>query len=146
MRDGWFYPQGLLFGARLNRLTYLAAHGFVGAVGKVSDWLYDAGWIYASAGVSTSAMAVLIVATSRRLHDLGRSGWWQLPINGPLLALSAISPFVSKEAFKAIFDRITGQGLIAWLVCAALFSLGLILIPGRKGENRYGAPPPVFGF
>ena len=66
----------------------------------------------------------------RRLHDIGRAGWWML-----LFALPYLGWIASVEN--------GGQGVIA----AILFLLGLVVLvvllvqPGAIADNRYGQNP-----
>lgn len=81
--------------------------------------------------VLTAPMFALFV---RRLHDLGRSGWWVLLIGG-LFALGQILPLL-----PILLDR---PNLIisapAMLFMVALFLL--CVLPGAPGANRYGQNP-----
>ncbi len=70
----------------------------------------------------------------RRLHDIGRSGWWSV-IQIPM---SLMSP-------RAIYDHsITGPVHVAldiFFIVITLYALTLLLVPGSKGDNRFGPPP-----
>ncbi|MNN99376.1 hypothetical protein D3C81_2190010 [compost metagenome] len=79
-----------------------------------------AGWLVAAALLYSAACLL-----SQRLHDRGRSGWWSGPI---LLAFAMAWPRP-----QAPFDWIA-LGLLV------LVAVDLILLPGQKAFNRYGAP------
>lgn len=82
------------------------------------------GW--ASLLVSLVTLVPTLAVATRRLHDVGRSGWWQLAIYLPL-------PFMFLGAFI---------GAVAGL--AFLVLLGLLLFwlarPGETAANAYGPP------
>ena len=67
----------------------------------------------------------------RRLHDLGRSGWFAPVIN----------VVVNLSGFAAMALMPDGTGaLIALLIyLASLVVMGVL--PGEPGSNKYGAPP-----
>ena len=60
---------------------------------------------------------------SKRLHDRGRSGWWS--------AIILIAIFMVWPAPTGFFD------FIAVIVLAWAF-VDLALMPGERGDNRYG--------
>lgn len=66
----------------------------------------------------------------RRLHDMGRSGWWMMLIYLPWLATlaSGDNPSLTLVAAGALL-----LGGISWIV--------MMLLPGEAGENAYGMPP-----
>lgn len=98
------------------------------------------------------AVAVASVAnTFRRMHDLGLSGFW-------LCYLSFLGlPFVyfayimdADESAKQVIERIKGAGSpwLGWILAflcwpvGSFFGLVLILLsPGHRADNRYGANP-----
>ena len=74
-----------------------------------------------------------LAVTSRRLHDIGRRGWWQLIVYVPLIANDTG------------LTRALGGGLLVMLVVLVqLIGVGALLIwlirPGIEGENRFGLP------
>ncbi|MGH7027524.1 DUF805 domain-containing protein [Brevundimonas sp.] len=79
------------------------------------------GWVVAAALLYSGACVV-----SQRLHDRGRSGWWSGLI---LLAFAMAWPRP-----QAPFDWVA-LGLLI------LVAVDLVLLPGQKAFNRYGAPP-----
>lgn len=94
-----------------------------------------------------------LTVSFRRLHDIGRSGWWLgaaiiLFIIG-LIALAASSvsfgpDWTDDEAlFRALFSA---KSLFVWLPIIAAILLGIIifvfsLLDSEKGENKYGPSP-----
>ena len=76
-----------------------------------------------------------ILASGRRLHDLGRSAWWSIVpfamgfIKGFLGGVGVVFPFTDAQ----------------WSAVLGLVSLGLMVLlgswPGDKAANRFGPPP-----
>jgi uncharacterized membrane protein YhaH (DUF805 family) len=56
--------------------------------------------LYAAFAVAT--LLPSISATTRRLHDTGRSGWWQLIVVVPLVGLIVLLVFLSQEGKKDV--------------------------------------------
>lgn len=107
-----------------------------------------------------------LAVTSRRLHDIGKSGWWQLAWCAALAlawGIAVVILFIGLAfAFAAFGDWILTLGtggdlsdiilavlpaLLAFIVAAAV-TLGLIVWAiiwmarqGESGENRYGPDP-----
>jgi uncharacterized membrane protein YhaH (DUF805 family) len=78
-----------------------------------------------------------IAVATRRLHDTGRSGWWQLILYGPYLLLLLLRPGIGAGMGTIAIAGIVS--LIA-LVCAIVL-LVFVALPGNPGENRYGPNP-----
>lgn len=106
--------------------------------GRAEYWLYVAicfglsfilGQISDSASVSMTGIMLFVQA--RRLHDLGRTGWWALAVTfGPV---AVMLPFLVLGLFTAT--------LVGIAVEVALMIL-LGALPGEPGENRFGRPRP----
>ncbi|MEI9904952.1 MAG: DUF805 domain-containing protein [Asticcacaulis sp.] len=60
---------------------------------------------------------------AKRLHDRGRSGWWAAVI---LLAIAVVC-----RCRSAFFDFV-GVVVLVWAV------VDLCVMPGERGDNRYG--------
>lgn len=69
-------------------------------------------------------------AASRRLHDRGLSGWWQL------LGLIPIAGYIfARSFFPSLMPFLAAASAAAFLIVMAL------CVPkGDPGENKYGAP------
>ncbi len=115
----------LLFSSsgRLSRTPFLAGMGCVLGV----LWLYDR-WVGGALRLLTgwAVLAVLLFSgcclTSRRLHDLGRAGWWTAGLWALFLVAWPPSPSVARQACAGVL-----------LACG----VALCVIPGQ-GQNRFG--------
>ena len=96
------------------------------------------------------SLAVLLPAwgvLTRRLHDVGRSGWWVILYALISLAFVVFALFVGYTDFADKLNEghpgllITlGVALLVLLVMGLLFFIWCI-IPGHKGDNKYGPDP-----
>jgi uncharacterized membrane protein YhaH (DUF805 family) len=79
-------------------------------------------------------------ATTRRLHDSGRTGWWVLP--------QAILLGTGMAGFMKIFGALAiDDGLFALMFLNNIIYLGWValliffaVLPGDEGINRFGDP------
>jgi uncharacterized membrane protein YhaH (DUF805 family) len=91
---------------------------------------------------------------SRRLHDMGRSGWTQLVMWGVwivavvlALVLGAGGAIMAMaNGGHADYGALAGAGLAFLVLCLALlinlvFVLWVGLSPSQAGDNAYGPPP-----
>ncbi|MDO5484313.1 MAG: DUF805 domain-containing protein [Desulfovibrionaceae bacterium] len=121
---------------------------FAGRASRSEFWWFSlvtwlvCGWLlhtfpFASLSASVSIVAVLAFAppwlavTARRLHDVGRSGWWQ----APALALLVLAGLLAREGGITLA---LGLGL-ALLVAG--FGAWVLSRPGTDGPNRFGPDP-----
>ena len=123
-------PSGFagLAGNRLNRKTYLIASALLIALSIGLGFL--PGGARATGPVFTLFFIRLYAA---RLHDLGRSGWWQLGLYGVQIAVVV----AVLAAGLASVDLALGAVFIVQL----LFTAALGAVPGQPGENRFGPAP-----
>ncbi|MGE0054266.1 MAG: DUF805 domain-containing protein [Hyphomicrobium sp.] len=91
-----------------------------------------------SAGVAAFAMAML---NTKRLHDVGKSGWWQI--------ISLLSLPLIAGAYAALYQDSPVLALMLSLA-ATVFSLwGLWILfemwfkQGHTDDNRFGAAPKI---
>ncbi|MCH9809027.1 MAG: DUF805 domain-containing protein [Alphaproteobacteria bacterium] len=113
-------------------------------------------WLSQSPIVHTAATVVelgcLWIATSaaiKRLHDLGRTGWW---VPGFLLALFVWTLLVSFGSFLTMGDAVTQIGSPQFIihVCVVMVppvaaTIWLHFAPGNPGRNKYGPEPDETG-
>ena len=68
-----------------------------------------------------------------RLHDIGRSGWWQAWLYAVQIALVAAGAVAGDEALSLM--------TVAGLALQLIFTVVLGAIPGQAGPNRFGPAP-----
>lgn len=115
--------RGWLSG-RANRKEYWLFIAAVFGVGLVLSSLPPAGQ---SVGVGVVTMVQI-----RRLHDIGRTGWWVVANLGlqVVTAVGLIAANPPASVFSAVVAVVTLIP-IAWLGA----------LPGEPFENRFGPPP-----
>lgn len=106
-------------------------------------------------GASIGMMVAWSLVFSRRLHDLGRTGWWVAAMYGLQLALVVAGLLVGGEGAVALLRGDTAGaenaegypfaamflGLVAALLVQLAFTVWLGVVRGTPGENRFGTPP-----
>ena len=114
-------------GARMSRKIYWIA---IAAITLLSVGLsFLPGLVTATGGVS---LVFFIRVYATRLHDIGRSGWWQLALYA--VQIAAVIALVASGASTLI---VTYAALLVQLV----FTIALGVIPGNPAANRFGPPP-----
>ncbi|MFL6728512.1 MAG: DUF805 domain-containing protein [Sphingomicrobium sp.] len=80
----------------------------------------------------------------RRLHDIGRTGWWAVLKAGSyaFILTGATSTGLAKieSSLNALNPGLFGALLVAWLACA-LVMLVFMVTSGMEGTNQYGPDP-----
>lgn len=140
---------------------FFSAEGRIGRQAFWIGWLMllgahvVAGWIpLIGQVIALAAIFAWVCLCAKRLHDMGRSGWWQLlPIVlGPVLIVgSALSVGIGATLAHltngdADWAALAGVGglfvsLAIAFVAVVGFTLWLGITEGQPGENRYGEPP-----
>jgi uncharacterized membrane protein YhaH (DUF805 family) len=83
-------------------------------------------------GVGPLTTVIFIRIFAARLHDFGRSGWWQLILYAAL---------VGAIELVAATDQPAGVMLAVGLSLQLVFTIVLGVIPGNRGPNRFGPEP-----
>ena len=82
-----------------------------------------------------------IAAGSRRLHDIGKSGWWQvLPLAGLALMIPALIPGLAGSFESPLFWGSIGVGLVVTIGLVILLIVWLAT-DSHRGPNRFGESP-----
>jgi uncharacterized membrane protein YhaH (DUF805 family) len=96
--------------------------------------------------VATFCVGKLLLGTlvAKRLHDLGASGWWAVPLVAPMAVvgggmglLALLAPGLAEE----IGSRIDWMALVGAGIFFGATTLVLGLIPGQAKDNQYGPDP-----
>ena len=140
------------FGGRAGRREFwlfALVHVILSIIAGVLDMLifdldpYETGAIY---GIYAMLSFVPLIALgSRRLHDSGRSGWWQVLmvcwIPAVILGIlaAAWAEFGDSDTETAIFGTLALIFLIAAVVGSVIL-LVFALLPGEQDDNDYGSP------
>jgi uncharacterized membrane protein YhaH (DUF805 family) len=123
-----------LYDGRIGRLRFFLYLLLIGAIALVLAFLKDAG-VRSSDEVLWLLVIPGFMIFTKRLHDLNLSGWWNL---------IWILPFVVDAGLTAILQVPNWLGnLLLWgnLGAQIVFLLGLLVIPGSRTANRFGASP-----
>jgi uncharacterized membrane protein YhaH (DUF805 family) len=140
---------------------FFSAEGRIGRQAFWIGWLVLlgvqmlAGWIpVIGHALGLVALFAWVCLCTKRLHDMGYSGWWQAPALalGPVLLLGSVMWIAFGAAAAALgggdpeVAALAGVGfLLVGLVVALLatiaFTLWVGISEGQAGENRFGATP-----
>ena len=124
----------------------------MGRVGRRDFWVFGfptllvAGLLIREIGGLLALPAILIhlwsgiALSSRRCHDVGRTGWWAVLPWICITPLVLTPPFteVSRSAVELAAFAVFGAGLllsVLWLLFA------IQIQPGQSGPNRFGPDP-----
>lgn len=146
--------RALFFDAngRIGQRDYWIGIAAIFVVNLVLGWLPLVGTI-----ITLVAIYAGVCVSSKRLHDMGRSGWLAaLPFGVTLAAtlMSAISIFgmMGAAAYDSGFGMAAGLGTLAILwPLAFVINLGFVIwlgiTAGQAEDNLYGPPPaPLANF
>jgi uncharacterized membrane protein YhaH (DUF805 family) len=143
--------KSLFFAAegRIGRQTFWVGWLMLLGVHVVAGWIPLIGW-----ALGLAALFASVCLYTKRLHDMGRSGWWQLlPILlGPVLIFGSAMTIGLGAIFAEIINGDPGYaalagvgGLFVSLAIALVTIVGFTLWVGtaesQPGDNRYGEPP-----
>ena len=95
---------------------------------------------YLSVLLMLGTLVPSIAVGIRRLHDTNRSGWWLLVALVPYLVFAvAAGAALASGSMMAL----AGAGMLLGLLALAggITLLVFMVLPGTKGDNRYGADP-----
>jgi uncharacterized membrane protein YhaH (DUF805 family)/ribosomal protein L40E len=128
--------RGISFEGRLNRVRYMAyTIGAAMLFGLVMGLMVPLGLIRNWVGIVFFAvllMAYLVRLSVLRLHDMDRSGWYQL----------IATPIVLLQGYGAYRMQMSGSSMLFNLssVLMLVYSLWMVGWPGSAKGNRFGFP------
>lgn len=101
-----------------------------------------AGMLFLFGGCANAWVSTCLV--TRRLHDIGRSGWWQL---APLAIVLAAATFAEPAIAAAVGIGEMGAE-VAFIVAIATYLgfLGILGCTPSGGPNRFDAPVAADAF
>lgn len=136
-------------------LKYVLVFIGVSIAAVLADMLLFPGVIVATDTGPVEAATNLILIwpqlalTTKRFHDRGMSGWWQILFNAVIVvgAVIAISASLQNGAVysevqfdpESMVPLLIGVGIFFTVLIAELVILGFL--PGTKGRNKYGDDP-----
>ncbi len=140
---------------------FFSAEGRIGRQAFWIGWLVLlgvqvlAGWIpVVGHALGLIALFAWVCLCTKRLHDMGRSGWWQAPALalGPVLVVGSALWIGFGAAVAALtggepeLAALAGVGVLLVSIAVAFisiiaFTLWVGVAEGEAGDNRYGQPP-----
>ena len=140
---------------------------FFSAEGRIGRQVFWIGWLmllgaHVVAGwipligqvIALAAIFAWVCLCTKRLHDMGRSGWWQAPALalGPVLVVGSALWIGFGAAVAALtggepeLAALAGVGVLLVSIAVAFismiaFTLWVGVVEGEPGDNRYGHPP-----
>lgn len=98
------------------------------------------------------AMVAFYFAQTRRLHDVGRSGWWLVTaliiglLADSVMVIDVVAAVRAHEIGAFVTAFVAGQywGLTLSLVAVLVLNITVfvfLVLPGTAGDNRYGQNP-----
>ena len=139
-------PLFLEANGRIGQKDYWIGFGILFAANLVLSWLPLIGTV-----ISLFLAYAGICLASKRLHDMGRSGWLAAIPYGVLLAaivLSAVSfiGMIGAASYDSGMGMMAGAGFMGLLwtlvfVVNVAFVIWLGVTAGQQGDNLYGPPP-----
>lgn len=133
------------FSGRAPRAEYWWFYLFYMVFVLVLQLLTSISPIFGLLGIAMLALVIPMLAVGvRRLHDIDRTGWWLLAPIVPYgfgVAMMSTAFFTNPEGAAASGGL--GAGMIFFGIgfILALVIFVFTLLPGTRGENRYGPDP-----
>lgn len=137
-------PEG-----RIGRQAFWIGWLVLLGVNVVAGWLPVIGWAISLATIYSS-----VCIHTKRLHDMGQTGWWQvLPwVLGPVLVFGAVASVGVSAIMTGLHDgeptaallASIGGLLMSFFIAFAIwlaFTLWVGCSTGVAGENKYGPMP-----
>lgn len=136
---GWYYLMMLVIGFSVTLIQEFAMMLNLTGFGNFLSSTYDL--------ISYALTITAVSLVTRRLHDLGRSGWWQLIIYLPLIyiygrAYQLTSSLHPNAITQALYMDVSLQFIsIGFSLTILIMYLILLFKDGQKHTNQYGESP-----
>jgi len=121
-------PRSVIAAGRMNRKVYWIV------VGALFGASFLIGLIPGVNGLGIFGLVLLIRVYAVRLHDIGRSGWWQLVMFAVMIAAGVAGGVLTGGGSEVAIEG--GASLVQLALTVALGA-----IPGQPAANRFGPPP-----
>lgn len=134
---GWFHFINLIIGFVLIMFVGLSENIGLISFSNVLSIINDI-WGYV-------VMLPIVSLATRRLHDMGLSGWWQLLFYVPLCIIYfrayQLTGSFNNVADAAFEDIIVQVASFAFLIFVCIMLPILAFVDGDKKSNKYGNSP-----
>lgn len=121
------YSKYATFSGRAMRSEFWWYMLFSTLVGVVLDFIPLAGDLW-----SIANMVPTLAVSARRLHDIDRSGWWQVL---PVVSAPFLIPGIYSDGMELL---VIGGGIA---VATVILLIVWFATPGTQGPNRFGDDP-----
>lgn len=143
--------KNLMFSAdgRIGRQAFWIAWLILLGVNTVAHWAPVIGQL-----VALVTLFCFVCIYAKRLHDMGKSGWWQIVpiVLGPVLLIGSAlwlgfgaAAIALSGGDPELFALAGAGGVVVALVLGFLVSIAFTLwvgcSEGQTGDNRWGDPP-----
>lgn len=131
---GWFILIAVLIYLVGDLLNYIALSQDMDIIASIIDATYMV--------IGFVLWLMFISVTSRRLHDFGWSGWWQLLPVGCVILLQTVN--LLGKFLNIDLGIVTEFGGMLLILIYVVFIVLLIWVDGDRFTNKYGPDPKSY--